>query len=108
MKNHFKLMSFLFMGFFAFSTICCSEDPKESCNQPDQNIGTCSADDITVCCDDEGSCYYVYEGTNYNDVNDIAAVCAAGSNIELNSITIQLDDFTKQLINEARSAAICN
>jgi len=95
------------MGLFAFSTYSCSEDDPESCNTPDQNIGTCSADDITVCCDDEGSCYYIYQGTNYDNVNEIATVCASASTIDFNSVKIQLDTFTSQLIDEARSAAIC-
>ncbi|MCU4162973.1 hypothetical protein [Carboxylicivirga caseinilyticus] len=107
MKLVTKLSAFLIMGLFAFSTFGCSEEDPESCNTPDQDIGTCSADDITVCCDDEGSCYYVYQGTNYDNVNDIAAVCASASTIELNSVVIQFDALTTQLINEARSAAIC-
>ncbi|MBS2098060.1 hypothetical protein [Carboxylicivirga linearis] len=107
MKLQIKLSAYLIMSLFAFSTYSCSEDDPESCKTPDQDIGTCSADDITVCCDDEGSCYYIYQGTNYDDVTDIATVCASASTIDINSIKIQLDAFTSQLIDEARSAAIC-
>jgi hypothetical protein len=111
MKNFFKLMPFLLMVIFAGTIVSCSDDDDnndESCDQFDDNVGTCSAADITACCDDEGACYYLYKGDRYNDVNALAAQCASGSAMQIQDLELQLDNFTVQLINEARTAALCD
>lgn len=107
MKKNFKLIGIYTLGVFLTAMVACSDDTKESCDKFDENVGTCSADDITACCDDGGSCYYVYKGEEYSNVNDLASVCQSGSAMNLQEIKLQLDNFTMQLIDEARAAAIC-
>lgn len=107
MKKNIKLFGFYTLGLFLATLVACSDDSKESCDKFDDNVGTCSADDITACCDDGGSCYYIYKGEEYSNVNDLASVCQSGSAMSLQEISMQLDNFTIQLIEEARTAAIC-
>ncbi len=109
MKKLLKLLPFLTLGLLTGSLIGCSSNDgdKESCQKSEQNIGSCTADDITACCDANGACYYIYDNKNY-ELDEIASVCAkSGSVQQLKSVQIQLDVITKQLINEARLAAIC-
>lgn len=110
MHKLLKLLPFILLGLVATTNSSCSEsDPEESCKVSQTDIGTCSADDISVCCDEDGACYYTYKGTDYDDVDDIAGVCQPqASAAELKSLTIQMDALTQQLINEARTAAACN
>lgn len=107
-KAILKFLPVLTIGLFALGTTSCSSDNEESCNQFDSNVGSCSAEDITACCDDEGSCYYTYNGERYDDAAEIAAVCTAGTTLDMNTVIIEMDAFTQQLVDEARSAAICN
>ncbi|WP_430813071.1 hypothetical protein [Carboxylicivirga sp. RSCT41] len=94
---------------FSLSIVGCSDDDsEETCNKNDSNIGTCSADDITACCDDSGSCYFIYQGTEYASAGDLAAVCQSSSAMQLKAIEMELDAITQQLINEARTAALCD
>ena len=108
MKKLLKLSPFIVFSLLTISLIGCSnDDDKESCTKSKQNIGTCSADDITACCDAESKCYYVYNGKNYS-LDEIADMCAPNASAQhLKSTQLQLDVITQQLINEARSAAIC-
>ncbi|WP_430810420.1 MULTISPECIES: hypothetical protein [unclassified Carboxylicivirga] len=108
MKKNMKRVGFLSLGLLLTALVACSEDTKESCDRFDRDVASCSADDITACCDDGGSCYYVYKGKEYSDVNDLAAVCQSGSAMHIEDIALQLDNFTLQLIEEARTAALCN
>ena len=108
MKKVLRLSAFLLVGFSMATFFACSDDKEESCDKFDENVGTCSKDDITACCDDAGSCYYLYKGNRYENETKLATVCASGSAMSMDEVKIQLDDFTAKLINEARSAAICN
>ncbi len=105
MKKLFKLTALFLMGFMLMTT-SCEDDPEETCDKIDSDVGKCSADDITTCCNDDGSCYYTYQGTEYNSVDELAAVCTTGS-MSIADISIQLDVFTQELIIKARSAADC-
>ncbi|WP_439184951.1 hypothetical protein [Carboxylicivirga taeanensis] len=108
MKKVVKLFAFALLGMATLTLSSCgSDDPEESCNKNDQDIGTCSAADITACCDDEGSCYFLYGGDKYSSAGDLAIKCQSSSAIQLKTIELELDAITEQLINEARAAAIC-
>ncbi|TRX71831.1 hypothetical protein [Carboxylicivirga sp. M1479] len=107
MKKQARLYAFALLGLFSISLMSCDDDPEESCNKNEDDIGTCSADDITACCDDGGSCYFIYQGEEYSSATELANICKPGSAQQLKAFEIQLDDITMQLINEARSAAIC-
>ncbi len=104
MKKHFKLIPMLLMGFLLMTTSC--EDDDESCQQFDSDVGSCAAEDITTCCNDDGSCYYLYKTIRYDSVDELAEVCKDGS-VSMEEINLQIDDFTKKLIKEARGAAVC-
>lgn len=108
MKKTLRLFLFLMMGFSMTTFVACSEDSEESCDKFDENVGTCSAEDITACCDDGGSCYYLYQNERYENETALATVCASGSAMTMTELEIQLDDFTAKLIDEARTAAICD
>lgn len=108
MKKKFGFIGSLGISLLLSTMVACSnDDSKESCDKFDENVGTCSADQITACCDDGGSCYYLYQGDKYNNVTDLATVCTSGSTMELQEISLQLDAFTTRLIDEARTAALC-
>jgi len=107
MKKLIKLMPGLLLMFSLSMVGCSDDDSEESCNKNDSNIGTCSADDITACCDDGGSCYFIYKGKEYATAGDLASECQSSSAYELKAIEMQLDAITTQLINEARTAALC-
>nr|WP_321408114.1 hypothetical protein [uncultured Carboxylicivirga sp.] len=107
MKNSNKILSFLFMGIFTLTSVACSDDPSESCDQFPLDTGSCSAEDITACCDDNQNCYYLYKNEDTQlTLDDLKDKCQVSS-IEMSELKLQLDAFTAQLINEARSAAIC-
>ncbi len=105
MKKLFRLLPVLLIGFMMMTT-SCEDDPEESCNKPDGDVENCSAEDISVCCDENGSCYYIYNGTTYQTVDDLAKLCAT-SVLAITNVKLQLDAFTKELIKEARMAADC-
>lgn len=107
MKQKFGLLGLFGLGLLLSTMVACSDDSKESCGNFDDNVGTCSADDITACCDDSGSCYYIYKDVKYANVTDLATVCTSGSAMEIQEVSLQLDAFTAQLIEEAKTAALC-
>jgi len=111
MKKTLKLLRAMMICGLIFAGVGCSsdDDPEESCQKPDQNVGTCSADDITICCNDDEVCYYIYKGTEYAeaDLADLAAACASGSAKQAISLQMELDSYTLELINQARKAAVC-
>ena len=110
MKKNFKFLPIIFLFALSASFSSCQKDKnEESCSKPPQDIGTCSADDITVCCDDNEVCYYEYNDVKYDNVDDIALVCSSSSTIEdMQLIKMQFDAITVKLIQEARTAAVCN
>jgi hypothetical protein len=107
MKTYLKLLPFLFLGIFSAAVSGCTEENKESCDAKEQDVGTCSAEDITICCDDAGSCYYTYQGDKYS-LDELASQCSAGKTVEeIRLINLQIDGITSRLIEEAKLAAIC-
>ena len=107
MKNFSKLLAMLLMGAFIV-TIGCKEDDDsdEVCEKNDLAIGSCSADEITLCCDADKSCYYLYKGNRYENKTKLEEFCKTAS-ISPEEIRVQLDAITARLIEEARSAALC-
>lgn len=110
MKKTLKLLNALLVGGLILANVACSEDdPEESCNKPNSDVGTCSADDLTICCNDNEVCYYIYKGTEYqeSELDKLATACAASS-AQIKSISLQLDEETQKVLNEARLCAVCN
>jgi len=92
-----------------FITSCESDDPEETCNTAIEDFGTCSAEDISVCSDNDLNPYYIYKGDRKSE-EQLDAICFApsASAQERRAAKIQLDAFTQQLLFEVKAAALCN
>nr|WP_319399846.1 hypothetical protein [uncultured Carboxylicivirga sp.] len=105
MKKFAKILPFIAIGVLILGTLSCTKDDEETCdNYP---VEQCTMDDVTICSDDDGTTYYVYQGKRYNDVDDLAQVCGATSAEAFGQMTLQIDNFTQQLLMDAKTAADC-
>ncbi|MBK3516521.1 hypothetical protein [Carboxylicivirga marina] len=108
MNKIFFYLAFLFVGLFVATSVGCTSDPEEVCEQYEACENT-----ATTCCTDETSCYYEYNGVEYPDTEKgledlLAAMCPQSSKAEIRSMRSELKSKTSKLINEARQAALCN
>ncbi len=106
-KKLFALPLLLF-GLLTLIQFGCETDPEEVCEEYE----ACDVS-ATTCCTDESSCYYKYNGKTYPDTAEglaelLEAMCPQASTVELKLIQEKLNAHTLQLINKARSEAICN
>ncbi|MCG8580920.1 MAG: hypothetical protein MI866_13445 [Bacteroidales bacterium] len=107
MKKLLKVLPFLLVPALMIS--CSEDDDKETCDEltQDDKPAQCANADITVCTGD--NTYFIFNGTEYTNVSDLVDACAPGAAFEEQQmIHMQFDAITQQLINEARTAALCD
>jgi hypothetical protein len=107
MKKQLSLLTYLFALALMASFTSCESDDEETCD--DTPLSQCPSADIATCCPDDGDCYYIYNGDKYTSKDDIVALCKPKASAqEIQLMQMELDKHTMQLLDEARSAAICN
>jgi hypothetical protein len=107
MSKRFFYLPFMLLSLLVFVQIGCSSDPEEVCEQYE----ACE-NSATTCCTDETTCYYEYGGKKYPDteagLNELlAAMCPQSSKAEIRIMQEELKAKTIKLIEEARTAALC-
>ncbi len=108
MKN-LRVLPYALMGvLFGLFTACGSDDSDETCNAAIKDFGTCSAEDISVCSDNDLNSYYLYKGVEKTE-EELDDICfpANASAAEIRAAKIELNALTQQLIEEVRLKAIC-
>jgi len=106
MKKILSVLPYLLSMFLIISFTACGSDDEETCD--DTPLSQCPAAVIATCCPDNADCYYIYNGDKYDTTSEIVALCnPSGSAAQLLSMQLELDNYTKQLLDEARSAALC-
>nr|WP_321450637.1 hypothetical protein [uncultured Carboxylicivirga sp.] len=122
-----KIKSLLFATIFAGTIVSCSEsESDEFCGNPGATCPDLTEIEAESCCTDQ-NCYWTYNETQYpcngDDCEDainniIADACASatattllkssdGTKLKLEEVKAKMLAFNKQLLQEARSAAIC-
>lgn len=104
MRTKRFMKPFLVITIASLGLFGCEKDPEEYCEE----YPICDLSP-TYCCDDEGNCTYTYNGTKYASLDELTdAICPAVMTVtELATLQAELDKLSIRLINEARSAAIC-
>ncbi|MCU4156236.1 hypothetical protein J1N10_09625 [Carboxylicivirga sp. A043] len=88
----------------------CSDD-DETCERLDEDFKPeeCKSDNISVCSDDDGGRYFIFNGETYDTSDELSLACSPQASAErLQMIKMEFDEATLKLFNEARSAAICD
>lgn len=107
--NKLRILPFALVGFLYVSlTGCGDDDSDETCNAAIKDFGTCSAEDISVCSDNDLNSYYLYKGVEKTE-EELDEICfsANASASEIRAAKIELNALTQQLIEEVRLKAIC-